>query len=358
MITYQFRIYPNKKQKGLIDKQLEVHRELYNKCLDVKIKSYEDIGKSPSCFDLIKSEIPQYKGFSNYSSLQQTVRRLEKSFNSFFKQNAKFPRFKSENRFRTINYGKYGDGCKLKNGKLYLQYVGNIKIKLHRHPTEIKTLGVTKKNGEYFVNVSCENEIPNNKFDNKSSCVGIDFGIQTSIITSDDEFISSPYFSKHKHKELKKLYRKKKYKAIQKVHKKISNQRKDFNHKLANYIVKKWDIICLEDLSVRGIQSENKKPVNRKLYDIGINQLINFMKYKAENAGKKLVMVNPAYTTQTCSKCGNIQKLELSQREYVCGNSSCGYVDNRDCNAAKNIKRLGLESLGFGPRSLGIYSGE
>lgn len=357
MITYQFRFYPTKKQKGDIDRQLEVHRELYNKCLEIKIKSYEELGKSPSCFDLIKSEIPQYKGLSNYSSLQQTIRRLEKSFNAFFQQNSKFPRFKSENRFRTISYGKYGDGCKIKNGKLYLQYVGEIKIKLHRQPSEIKSLSITKKNNDYFVNITCINDIPNNEINSKSLTVGIDFGVQTTITTSDNEFINSPYFSKHKSKELKKLYRKKNYKAIQKVHKKISNKRKDFNHKLANSIVKKYDIICLEDLSVEGIKSEIR-PVNRKLYDIGINQLINFMKYKAENAGKLLVMVNPAYTTQTCSCCGNIQKLELSQRQYICSNSSCNYTDNRDGNAAKNIKRLGLESLGFDPRSLGIYSGE
>jgi putative transposase len=97
----------------------------------------------------------------------------------------------------------------------------------------------------------------------------------------------------------------------------------------------------LEDLSVEDITSPHAN-INRKLYSIGIRQLIDFITYKAENAGKYVVKVNPAYTTQTCSQCRNRQKLSLKDRVYEC---DCGYTENRDANAASNILRLGLESL-------------
>ena len=98
----------------------------------------------------------------------------------------------------------------------------------------------------------------------------------------------------------------------------------------------------MEDLKVGEITS-NFSQINSKVFTTGINQLINFIKYKAENAGKIIVMVNPAYTTQTCYDCGSLNKLKLTQRIYSC---KCGYQENRDINAAKNILRLGLKSLG------------
>lgn len=340
MITYQFKLYPTKSQKTLINKQIEVHRKLYNECLEEKIQSYKLTGKSPSCFDQIKSKVKLYKGLSNYSSLQQTIRRLDKSYKSFFKKNG-FPRFKGVDRFRTIEYGKYGDGCKIHGDKVYLQYIGEIKVKFHRNiQYTIKTLSLTKSDEGYFVNIICTTDkIINNP---RSNQVGIDFGIQNTITCSDGNTVETQYFSKNKHKQIARLSRKKNYKALAKVHRKIRNKRKDFNHKLSRKIVNKYDVICLENIQVQDIKSY--KNVNRKLFDIGINQLINYIKYKAESAGKYVVMVNPAYTTQTCSNCGNTQKLKLTDRQYNC---DCGYSENRDINAAKNILRLGLESLGL-----------
>lgn len=338
MITYQFRLRPSKSQAGLINSQLETHRSLYNKCLEKKISAYQNGKEKISCFDLIKSEIPILKGLSNYSSLQQTVRRLDKAYKAFFRKNSKFPRFKSADRFNTIQFAKYGDGCKIRGDKVYVQYVGEIRFQQHREIGKINTVSITRRGNEYYVNVCCELDKPNNCVGNK--VIGVDFGIKTTMTTSDGEFVESPYFSKDKHKTIRKLSNKKKYAALQKVHKKIANRRKNFNHHLSKRIVSENDVICLEKLEVESICSF--KQVNRKLYDIGINQLINFITYKAENAGKLVVMVNPSYTSQMCHSCGSRQVLTLKEREYNC---SCGYSENRDINAAKNILRLGLQSL-------------
>ena len=340
MLTYQFRLYPTKKQAKCLIGQIEQHRMLYNHCLDLKIKSYQETGKSPSCFDLIKSEVTKFKSGCNYSSLQQTIRRLDKSYKAFFSKNSKFPRFKAKGRFRTIEYGKLGDGCKIHPEHIYLQHVGKVYCKFHRNIDCIpKTLSITHRNGRFYVNIIVEIIKPINepKFDN---AVGIDFGIKTTITTSNGDKFVTPKFTKLQEKTVARLNRRKNYKALRKVYTKTQNQRKDFNHKLSRKIVTQYDIICLENLKVEDITSFSN--INTRIYDIAINQLINFITYKAENAGKYVVMVNPAYTTQTCSQCGAVKPKSLTDRIHSC---DCGFTCCRDKNSAINILRLGLESL-------------
>jgi len=164
------------------------------------------------------------------------------------------------------------------------------------------------------------------------------------ITTSDGLSVKSPVTQKHYQKNINKALRKKKYKVVRKINEKIQNKRKDFNHKLSRQVVNQYNIICLEDLKVKSIQSYST--VNYKINDVAINQLRNFIVYKAESAGKHIVLVNPAYTTQTCSKCGIIKNKELDERLHIC---SCGFKTSRDINAALNIKTLGLQSLGLKP---------
>lgn len=343
MITYQFRLFPTRQQLSLFKKQLEQHRLLYNNCLESKKTAHQEEKKSITCFDLIKSHVSQYKEGCNYSSLQQTVRRLDKAYKSFFRKSG-FPRFKSKNAFNTIEYAKHGDGCKFKDNILYLQHIGKIKCKSHRQFSEkIKTLSVTLKNNTLYVNVICEKFY--GTFSNNSNSVGIDFGISNTITTSDGESHKTPHFLKNKLKDIARLNRQKvknpkAKKALAKIYSKLANQRKDFNHKLSKRIIEQYGIICLEDLKVKKIVSF--KNVNRRLFDIGINQLMQFISYKAESAGKKVVFVDPAYTSQTCFNCGSKKELSLKDREYIC---VCGYTEDRDINAAKNIERLGLQSL-------------
>ena len=340
-MLYQYRLFPTKKQISLFKIQLEEHRQLYNKCLEYKIEQYKNNKTNISSIDLINKFTKQYRKTSNAASLQQTVRRLDKTYKSFFKKMSGFPRFKAVNRFNTIQYAKHGDGCKL-GTKLYLQNIGSINLNIHRPYGKIKTLSITLKYDKMYVNVFCETANPLNT--PKGLAVGIDFGIKDIVTMSDGVSIKPPVIQKHYQKNINKALRKKKYKVVRKINEKIQNKRKDFNHKLSRKIVNSYDIICLENLSIKNIQSFS--PINYKLNDIAINQLINFIVYKAESAGKHVVFVNPAYTTQTCSNCGIVNKKELNERFHKC---SCGLKTTRDINAALNIKTLGLQSLGLKP---------
>jgi len=343
----QFRLFPSKSQLSAIKSQLETHCKLYNECLEYKKTLWETEHKNVTCNDLIVMKVPLYKGLSNYSALQQTVRRLGKSYQAFFRQNSSFPRFKNVSRFRTIQFSKIGDGCKVLDNSIYIQNVGVIPGNFHREMFgKPKTLLITLRNNKLYVSILFDEKsgVKASRDINKS--VGIDFGIKSIITTSDGDKFVSPTFTKDKLKDIQRLHRRKNYKALNKVYEKITNRRKDFNHKLSKEIVSKYDIIALEELKVESITSDYSN-VNRRLYDVGICQLINFITYKAENAGKLVIMIDPAYTTQTCTKCGNIVKKELSERTHNC--QKCGLKIDRDVNAAINIARAGLSSLGVSP---------
>jgi putative transposase len=321
---------------------------LYNQCLEKKSKLWEEEETSVSAFDMIKSEIPAYKGKANYSAMQQTVRRLGKAFDRFFKAindrkkgihtpEVGYPRFKKASRFNTIEFATLGDGCKVHDDVIYLQHIGKVKVKKHRQHPKAKTISVTRRGDKYWVNLHCE--VYQGNLPRRETSVGIDFGIKTTVTLSTGEKITTPYFIKEKQRQIARLNRRENYKALKKVHAKIANKRKDWNHKLSRRLVSEFDVILIENFQVEEVTSFT--PVNTKLYNSGIRQLINFILYKAESAGGYATLVDPAYTTQTCV-CGKLNKLTLAERTYAC---ECGYVADRDTHAANNIKTRGLASL-------------
>ena len=153
--------------------------------------------------------------------------------------------------------------------------------------------------------------------------------------------IENPRFFEIDQKQLAKAQRNEKRKAIQKIHKRIFNRRQNFAHTESAKLIKNYDILCIEDLSVNKMLA--KRWCSKQISDVAWADFLSKLTYKAENAGKKVVKVNPAYTSQTCSKCHTITNHKLSQDTFSCPN--CGYADNRDLNAAQNILRLGLQSL-------------
>ena len=376
MITaYNFRLFPSKTQRKEFLRQLAVHCELYNLCLTERISLYESDGISVKCYDQMKCNVPPLKGKANSASMQQTVRRLDKTYKKFFKDKKGFARFKK--RFRTIQYGKYGDGIKLNvdRGLVYVQMIGNIPCKFHRTiEGKIKNASVTLKQGQMYVNVTVERESVHKLVLERA--VGIDFGMKSCVTTSEGKHYETPQFRKSKAKDISRLQRKKLAepenskpinKAIAKCYTKVERRRNDYNHKLSRSLVNDYDILCLEDIKVKGmIEGSNKHAVNRRWADLAISDLKSKIIYKAENAGKIVILVEPAYTTQTCSQCGNVAKQELDQRTYQC--SKCGMELDRDENAATNIlvngllkynkNSLGLQTLGQNPKSLRINSEE
>lgn len=193
----------------------------------------------------------------------------------------------------------------------------------------------------------------------KKEAIGIDVGIEYFATLSDGKTIANPRFFKQGEKALAKVQRqlaklkkgsperRRKGKAAAKIHERISNQRKDFCHKEAKKIVSEYQYICIEDLEIKKMIEGSY--FAKSITDVSWNQFRQFLTYKAVEAGRKLGLANPAYTTQTCARCGDREPKKLSERQHCC--RRCGYSTTRDCNAAQNILALGLDGLGVSSRS-------
>jgi putative transposase len=189
--------------------------------------------------------------------------------------------------------------------------------------------------------------------------VGIDVGIKTFAHLSDDLTIDNPKFFKESEDKLAKIQRKfskeskgtkRKYKlrkSVAHIHEDITNKRTNFSHQMSRQIVDTYDLICVEDLQIQKLTKDNFKCLNKSIHDVAWRQFFNFLSYKAEWAGKKVIKVNPAYTSQDCSRCGQRQLMPLTTRTYSC--PCCGLELDRDHNAALNILARGLTSLGANP---------
>jgi putative transposase len=201
----------------------------------------------------------------------------------------------------------------------------------------------------------------NNYFSNISESkkadkvVGVDFGCKTFLTFSDETIVNLPkrlfdiakyidHLNKLKSKKQKGSNRQNKLKLkIAKLFDKISKIREDFLHKLSKYILQRYNVAIFEDLDIESLVYENFSKINRKIYSSGFATLIRYLLYKVENTGKQIFRVDPAYTSQTCWKCYNIEKKELKEREHNCKN--CGEKLDRDLNSAKVIRDIWINKV-------------
>ena len=358
--AYKFRLYPNRSQLDALDAMLETHRRLYNLALRERRDVYETEERSVSYAEQsgrlkeTRKALPTFAA-TNFSSAQATLRRLDRAFKAFFRrvksgETPGYPRFRHEGRFRTIEFPAYGDGCSLKdNGRLYLQHIGHIKVKFHRTVEgKVKTVSVKRSCGKWYVIFSCDlGDAPEATGDGPA--VGIDLGLESFLVTSEGESVGPPRYYRESQKKLRRAQRsvsrkkkgsKRQRKAREKVarlHEKTANQRRDFHHKQARRLVDQHGLIAHETLNVKGI---TRSWLAKSTHDAGWACFLNILSYKAEEAGTRVFAVDPRNTTQACSACGALPEVKkaLSDRTHVC---PCGYVADRDVNAALNILRLG-----------------
>lgn len=366
--AFQFRLRTTKKQARLLQAQLDECRWLYNELLEQRIVSHEELGMPLSKYQqlmfltLLKTERPSLDQVHS-QVLQNVVDRLDKAFQAFFRrckagEKAGFPRFRGMHRYNSFCYPQ--SGFSLNGRELKLSKIGNIRIKMHR-PIEgkIKTC-ILRRNasGDWDVSISCEVNVE--PLAPKQEAIGIDVGLEHFATLSNGQEISNPRFFRRGEKVLAKAQRKlallkkgtqerrKQGKVVAKIHERISNQRKDFCHKESKKIVDQYQYICAEDLNIKKMVEGSY--FAKSITDASWNQFLQFLTYKAAEAGRKLGLVNPAYTTQDCHQCGHRKKKKLSERTHCC--SQCGYKATRDLNAAQNILALGLDGQGAIPRSL------
>ncbi|MCA1730853.1 MAG: transposase [Actinobacteria bacterium] len=360
--AFNYRLYPNRSQAEALDAMLETHRRLYNDALAERRDVYESEEHTVS-YDEQSGKLKEARRSdphlvaTNFSSTQATLRRLDRTFKAFFRrvkagEASGYPRFKGRDRFRLVEFPSYGDGCRLKeNGRLYLQHIGHIKVKLHR-PVEgkIKTVSVKKSCGKWYAIFVCDiGDAPEPACDLEVPAVGIDLGSKSFFATSDGEVVEPPRYYRKAQKKLRRvqraLSRKKKgsnrrrkaRERVARLHEKVAHQRRDFHHKEARKLVEQHGLIAHEALGVKSIA---RTRLAKSTHDAGWAQFVNILAAKAEEAGVRVVAVDPRNTTQTCSNCGDLPEVKktLSDRIHSC---SRGYVTDRDLNAAQNILRLG-----------------
>jgi len=363
--SYRYRIYPTKSQRSVLDQNLELCRQVYNDTLALRKDAYETDGKSISLYEtnsiLVtwKSDRPELKQV--YSQVLQNVQvRVDLAFKAFFRrvkngEDPGYPRFKGYGRYDSLTYKQLGFG--IKDGKLHLSKIGDIKIKLHR-PIEgkIKTCTIRRMpTGKWFACFSVEIEdtpLPPWK---DGAVVGIDVGLASFATLSNGEKIANPRFFREEEKELARVQRKhskapkgtperkKALKVVERVHERISNRRTDFAHQISHRLVDQFGFIAFEDLNIQNMLKNHC--LAKSISDVAWNTLVKATESKAAYAGSKVVLVDPRQTSQMCSRCGLIVKKDLSERIHNC--PECGLTMDRDLNAAINILRLGLQSVGI-----------
>jgi putative transposase len=293
--------------------------------------------------------------------LQDVLARLDKAFQAFFRrinlgQTPGYPRFHGTNRYDSFTYkqvGRHG-GARLDNGFVVLSKIGRISVRWSR-PIEgtPKTVTISREASGWYACFSCA-DVPVQPLPPSGQETGIDLGLEAFATMSDGTRIFSPGWYRKAERRLKtaqrRMSRRKKgsnrrRKAVTllgKAHQKVKRQRTDFHHKVALQLVREHDTIYYEDLQTANMLKNHH--LAKSISDAGWSVFLSILAFKAAYAGKRVVAVPPAYTSQICSGCGVLVAKGLSVRWHSC--SQCGTSLHRDQNAARNIKRLGQSRRG------------
>jgi len=348
--TFKYRLFTTGLQSEALDGQLGEACRLYNGALQERRAAWKQrvsVNYYTQANQLQEIRAAGDLGLANFSCCQDILRRVNKTFEAFFRrvkrhEKAGYPRFKSRRRFDSITFPSYGDGVRLNGNMLRVQGVGIIEVKLHRPVAgKIKTVTVKRQCGKWYVCFSLECEAkPLPPLDN---AIGIDVGLEYLAALTNDPAVPNPRFYKQAEARLRRAQRKvarrkkgsqRRRKAVallQKVHTRIRNQRNEFQHRLSFWLIKNFGTIVVEDLNVKGLAGGM---LAKSVHDAAWASLLTKIAYKAENAGRNLIKVDPRGTSQTCI-CGATVRKTLSDREHVC--TACGLLAPRDVVSAQII---------------------
>lgn len=362
--AYKYRIYPNKKQQELIQKTFGCCRFVYNYFLDLRISEYKNNKKSLNYYDTCKiltklKKENEWLKEPDKDSLQKSLKDLDSAYQKFFKEHTGYPKFKSKkNRYKSYRTNCSNNNIRFNNKHIRLPKLGMIKVRDKQIPLgRILNATVSQEpNGHYYCSLCCT-EIEIKPYEKTGENIGIDLGIVDFAILSDESKIENPRFYEKSEQKLIKLQRELSRKTIEssnwnkirikiaKLHKHISNQRTDFLHKLTTNIVKKYDVIAIEDLDIKSMKKTDNTIRNKRIGDVSWYEFRRQVTYKSKWYGKNLSVIDRYYpSSQICHICGfRSGKKSENIRKWTCPN--CGEELDRDINAAINILHEGLRIL-------------
>ena len=366
--AYVYAIYPNKEQAELCQKTFGCCRFVYNQMLIVQQDRYKNGEKHLSkfsantyCNQHFKVDYPFLKEVDKFA-LTNAIYHLADGYDRFFKHLSGFPKYKNKHKAKksyTTNFTN--NNIEIGDKYIKLPKLGKVKAKVHRKPNDswrIKSATITQnRDNTYQVSVLFEYK-SNDKLANvtEATAIGLDYKSDGLYTDSNGNTCGMPHYYRNSAKRLAKAQRKLKHKIvgsnnynkqqkrIAKIHRHTANQRKDFLHKESTAIAKQYSCVCVEDLNMRAMS--NKGFGNGKAtLDNAYGMFLNMLEYKLKDRGGYLIRVDKWFpSSQICNCCGTIHKemKDLSIRTMRC---DCGYVLDRDHNAALNIKKEGLRLL-------------
>jgi len=378
--SYRYLLQPTVPQRTRFEALLRNQCELYNAALEERrgawtwerrSVSYIDQSRTLTTLRAARPEILDH----GVTVCRGTLKRLDRAFGAFYRrcragQTPGYPRFKSSRRWDSVQWeDTCGWALNTESRRLRLLGIGEVKVRLHREVRGTpKAITVAREGRRWGVTVRCV-DVPATPLAATGEHVGIDLGVCAQVATSDGRLVVDGRYGRRARARLAvaqrelatkrrgSRHRERDVEAVAAAHRKVRNQRKDLAHKLSRQLVNRYDLIVHEDLTIatmvrrpRPRKAEDdtdgsngaaaKAGLNRSIADAGWGQLLQFVAYKAEDAGRDVIAVDPRHTSQRCSSCGHLDRENRrTQAEFRC--QACGHEAHADVNAAINILRAG-----------------
>ena len=363
-MTYKYKLYSCCDSNKYIHQDIDAFAGVYNHFIALHKRYYRRFKKYPSKFTLIKhlTKLKKTVRFAHWLSLpsqalQNVIERIDFGYQKFFaKENKRPPEFRSLFKYKSYTLKQAGyeflDGNKIQIG---FGVRGKIKRVLKYHKSRefnvdsIKTVTIKRDRvGDLWLCVVAKAKRFKQRLVKTGKTAGFDFGLKTYLTASDGTQIQSPLFFKRNSRKVKKANRalsgkrkgsNNRHRAridLARMHRRIANQREEYQWRLAHQLCEQYDVMCFETLNIKAM----KQLWGRKISDLGFSDFLTILKYVAQKTGKTVVQINQWLpSSKTCSACGTVREnLELRERTFRC---ECGLEMDRDLNAAINIERWG-----------------
>ncbi|MBM7843333.1 RNA-guided endonuclease InsQ/TnpB family protein [Herpetosiphon giganteus] len=360
---FKYRLYPTTDQQTTLVQWAGCRRFVWNWALHCKQTHYQATGQRLSyqrlaamLVDLKRQPKTAFLRDCHSQPLQQALMDLETSFTHFFAKRAKYPRFKS--RKITPHSLRFPQGVAVVDERtISVPKIGHMQAIIHRPLMGIAKGATIKQDatGAWWVIFVCHIDLPDVQ-PTADRLVGIDVGLESFTTLSTGEKTAPPKFYRRNQKNLARAQRKlsraqkgsnnrlKAKKRVARLHKKISNQRADWLHKHALRIVRQFDVVCIEDLNIKGLA---RTKLAKSFSDAALSTFMQMLHDKAEWHGRRVVKVGRFYaSSKTCHFCHSKNALKLADRVWTC--PTCSMTHDRDINAAINILYEGIRLLAVG----------